>query len=143
MRRRNLRWCRRALPSAVLVALVVAPGCSSSPREEREAGAPAVRQLPKPTSGPYVSVAVDNHFHDIHPEDNIEIAADRPFVVDNQGRNLHNVTIPGSDVNEDLRPGKSLRLPRVGTFLEIGKTYSVLCKYHAELGMTGAFTVTK
>jgi hypothetical protein len=143
MRSRYPPSFRRALPLAALVALAAAAGCSSEPPDERDADARTVRKLPKPTTGPYVSVAVDNHFHDIHPEDDIEIAADRPFVVENQGRNLHNVTIPGSDVKEELRPGKSLRLPPVGTFLEIGKTYSVLCKYHAELGMTGAFTVTK
>jgi hypothetical protein len=143
MRSRYPPSCRRALLLAVLVAVAAASGCSSTPPDERDAGAPEVRQLPKPTTGPYVSVAVDNHFHDIHPENDIEIAADRPFIVKNQGRNLHNVTIPGSDVNEDVRPGRSLRLPPVGTFLQIGKSYSVLCKYHAELGMTGEFTVTK
>jgi hypothetical protein len=102
---------------------------------------PNVRVLPRPTTGPYVSVAVDNHFHDIHPEDDVEIAADRPFVVENQGRNLHNVTILGTDINEDIRPGETFRTQALETFLEIGEDYTVICRFHDELGMNGSFTV--
>jgi plastocyanin len=100
-----------------------------------------VRVLPRSTTGPYVSVAVDNHFHDIHPEDDVEIAADRTFVVENQGRNLHNVTILGTGVNEDIRPGQMFRTRALQTFLEVGEDYSVVCRFHAEVGMTGKFTV--
>ena len=89
-----------------------------------------------PTSGPYVSVAVDNHFHDVHPEDDITIAADRRFVVRNEGRNLHNVTIPEIDWSRDVRPGAVVGAPR----LDVG-TYNLICRYHSDRGMTGRFTV--
>jgi plastocyanin len=92
--------------------------------------------------GPYVSVAVDNHFHDIHPENHITIPSDRAFVVRNEGRNLHNVTIVGADYSKDVRPGRSLRLSPVGERLEPG-TYQIVCRYHSEQGMTGEITVSE
>ncbi|HEV3473248.1 MAG TPA: hypothetical protein VG408_08610 [Actinomycetota bacterium] len=85
---------------------------------------------------------MDNHFHDIHPEDHKTIAADRAFVVRNEGRNLHNVTILGTDVNRDVRPGRSLSLDPVGETLDPG-TYRIICKYHDYVGMTGQITVVE
>jgi hypothetical protein len=96
-----------------------------------------------PTTGPYVVTAVDNHFHDIHPVDDIEIAADRPLVVKNEGNNLHNFTIGGTNVNRDFRPGNELRFPDLREFLEVGRTYEVVCRYHASQGMVGKFTVVE
>jgi plastocyanin len=89
-----------------------------------------------------VSVAVDNHFHDVHVDDDIRIAGDRPFVVKNQGRNLHNVTIPGTDIDVDIRPGKEWSLEPLEETLE-PDTYSIVCRYHAEQGMVGQITVTE
>jgi hypothetical protein len=96
---------------------------------------------PAPT-GPYVSVAVDNHFHDIHAENDIKIDAERAFIVKNQGRNLHNVTIAGTDISQDVKPGDELSFDPVGDFLEPG-TYDLICKYHDNVGMTGRFTVVE
>jgi plastocyanin len=93
-------------------------------------------------TGSYVVVAVDNHFHDIHPEDDIAIAADRTFVVKNEGRNLHNFSVAGTDISEDIRPGKELRVSPIGETLDPG-SYDVFCKYHASVDMKGAFTVTR
>lgn len=95
-----------------------------------------------PSTGPYVSVAVDNHFHDVHPEDRVEISGDRPFVVRNEGSNLHNVTFPEADISEDVRPGKSFRIEELGETLGPG-THEFLCRYHADQGMTGEFTVVE
>jgi hypothetical protein len=95
---------------------------------------------PEPTSGPYVVVAIDNHFHDIHPEDHNVIHADQPFVVKNEGRNLHNFTVIGTTISVDLRPGQSFTWDRIGTRLKPA-TWVVVCKYHAYLGMIGTFTV--
>ncbi|MGH2730459.1 MAG: cupredoxin domain-containing protein [Actinomycetota bacterium] len=93
-------------------------------------------------TGPYVVVAVDNHFHDIHPADDIAIAADRAFVVRNEGRNLHNFSVAGTDISDDIRPGKELRFDPIGETLDPG-SYEVFCKYHASVDMKGAFTVTE
>jgi hypothetical protein len=125
----------------VLVSATLGAACSSSeePPEESE-DRPRVSELPRPTTGPYVSVAVDNHFHDVHPEDDIQITADRPFVIKNQGRNLHNVTIPGTGIDFDVRPGKQLYLAPVGHELGLGE-HTIVCKYHADQGMSGKLTV--
>lgn len=89
----------------------------------------------EPTGGAYVSVAVDNHFHDVHLEDDISFDSSRPFVVRNEGSNLHNVTIPEIDYSKDIRPGRSITLR-----LDAGG-YNLICKYHADSDMAGAFTV--
>lgn len=94
----------------------------------------------QPTDGPYVSVAVDNHFHDVHPNENIEIDADRAFVIRNEGLNLHNVGIRGTDIDRDIRTGESFRLAPVGDTLPPG-TYQIFCRYHDYDGMTGEITV--
>ena len=105
-------------------------------------GAASDTPLPTDTTGPFVSVAVDNHFHDIHPEDERTIASDRAFVVRNEGRNLHNVTIVGTEISRDVRPGKSLTLDPVGDSLEPGE-YQIICKYHDYVGMTGVVTIVE
>jgi hypothetical protein len=136
--------CRLVRKSFVCLALVLAAfgvGCSSNEeRPDDAADRQRVSQLPQPTTGPYVSVAVDNHFHDIHPEDDIEIAADRPFVIRNEGRNLHNVTIATAGIDRDIRPGREFRLDRIGDRLDPG-VHTIVCKYHADQGMDGRLSV--
>ena len=123
----------------LLVLLVLLVACAGDPKPDPESNiAPGKLQ---PSTGPYVSVAVDNHFHDVHPDENIEIAADRPFVVDNQGRNLHNVTFLGHDIAEDIRPGEEFRIDRVGV-LGLG-LQRFICKYHPESKMKGEFVVVE
>lgn len=90
--------------------------------------------------GPYVSVAVDNHFHDIHPGNHIQIAPDRAFVIKNEGSNLHNVTIVETDISEDIQPGEKFELDPVGAELDPG-TYHIVCRFHGDRGMTGEITV--
>ena len=126
---------RRLLP--LILLLFVACG-GDDPAEPESNIAPGKIQ---PTTGPYVSVAVDNHFHDVHPDESIQIQADRPFVVDNQGRNLHNVTFPTHDIDEDIRPGEEFRIDRVGE-LGLG-VQQFFCKYHPESDMKGIFTVVE
>lgn len=100
------------------------------------------KSLPVPTDQPWVSVAVDNHFHDIHVEDDVTIAADRGFIVKNQGRNLHNVTIPEIDFNRDIEPGEQIEFDPVGSRMPPG-TYNIVCKYHASEGMVGRIIVSE
>jgi hypothetical protein len=120
-----------------VATVVLAVGCGSDDAPEIVPGKVG------PTTGPYVVTAVDNHFHDIHPVDDVDIAADRPLVVTNEGKNLHNFTIVGTDVNRDFRPGRELRFPDLGEFLEVGRTYEIVCHYHASQGMIGMFTVVE
>jgi hypothetical protein len=57
-------------------------------------------QLP---DGPYVVVAVDNHFHDIHPSDPPTIAANRPFEVKNEATTC-NFSVIGPPSASTSRP---------------------------------------
>ena len=84
---------------------------------------------------------MDNHFHDIHPSDPPTIDAGRPFVVKNEGFNLHNFSVVGTHISIDLRPGTQFAWVRIGAHLPPG-TYEVVCIYHAYLGMLGRFTVS-
>jgi plastocyanin len=125
--------CRSYL-AAVLAAVLAMLSCSSNDDSSIRPG------NIDSTTGPYVSVAVDNHFHDVHPEDHIEVAADRPFTIENQGRNLHNVTFAGLEISKDIRPGKWVTFEPVGDVLGTG-TIKFLCKYHDYVGMRGEITV--
>ncbi|MDQ3877116.1 MAG: cupredoxin domain-containing protein [Actinomycetota bacterium] len=123
----------------LVVAALVAAGCATS-----DTSAPEPRDSvvfnPEPRHGPYVVVVVDNHFHDIHPVDDPDIAANRPFVVTNEGQNLHNFSVEGTDISRDLHPGDTLRWARIGHVLRPG-TYDVFCRFHSN--MTGKFTVVR
>lgn len=133
---------KKSLVCLILVTSAFAAGCSSPDAPEESSDGSRVSDLPQPTTGEYVSVAVDNHFHDIHPEDDIEITENRPFVIRNEGRNLHNVTIASVGLDFDIRPGRELPLDPVGQELGLG-THTIVCKYHADQGMTGQLTVVE
>lgn len=129
---------------AFLVFVLLAGALVACPSDERSTTAPSSSPDPVFTGGPgpYVSVAVDNHFHDVHPVDKKEIDADEAFVVRNEGSNLHNVTFPGLDIDEDIKPGESWRIDPVRKLGGLG-TYEFFCKYHAEQGMRGVFTLVE
>ena len=127
------------LVPVLTLALVMGPACNDEPTETNDDHIP-IHDIRDQDGGPYGVVAVDNHFHDIHPEDDIEIKAARVFFVRNEGSNLHNFSIVGTDISKDLRPGDRFTLKPVGQRLEAG-TYDVFCKYHDNVGMTGRFTV--
>ena len=130
---------KTTLAIAATLALSALSACGSS---EDEPGGD--RTILPPTTGPYVSVAVNNHFHDVHPEDDVHIAGDRSFVIKNQGSNLHNVTLAEADIDEDIETGEELSIgPPLTDLLEVGKTYIFFCKYHPEDRMLGQFTVTE
>ena len=59
----------------------------------------------------------------------------------NEGNNLHNFTVVGTTISADIEPGTQLAWARLGDYLKPG-SYTVFCKYHVYLGMTGDFIVT-
>lgn len=99
---------------------------------------PTILQDP---SRPYVVTAVDNHFHDAHPSE--PLALDRSLVFKNSGRNLHNVTIAGTALSRDLEPGESFTIPSLGSLVDGPGRYRLICKYHADLGMSGDLVVVE
>ena len=136
---------RASRASIAVVALCLA-ACTTTSRAAPSASytysPPKVIDEPNSQTGPYVVVAVDNHFHDIHPSDPPSIRQNRPFIVKNEGQNLHNFTVVRTGISVDIEPGHELRWNRIGDHLKPG-FYTVSCKYHAYLGMTGNFYVTK
>jgi plastocyanin len=87
---------------------------------------------------PYVVTAIDYHFHDAHPT--FPIAPGRELVVDNEGRNVHNVTIPALEFSTDVRPGGRLVVGRIADMLEPGR-YELICQIHLDRGMTGTIVI--
>jgi plastocyanin len=92
-----------------------------------------------PTTGPYVVTAIDYHFHDAHPS--LPIPADRVLEFSNQGRNPHNVTIPGFDVDRTFRPGERFSFDPVGSVFPAPGRYPFYCKLHRDRGMSGVIVV--
>ena len=124
-------------------ALAMLVSCSpASPPPPRVRTQDKVILNPEPAHGPYVVVAVDNHFHDIHPVDDPAIAGHREFIIKNEGFNLHNFTVIGTQISINIKPGGVLRWRHLGNHLKPG-TYHVFCKFHIDQGMRGIFTVTK
>jgi hypothetical protein len=143
MQRRGARLRTAAIVAAL--ALPTMAACSGAPdtttTPDDHGVTLRVETPPQPTTGPFVVVAVDNHFHDIHYSEENPIGEDRPFEVKNEGHNLHNFTVVGTDISIDIRPGKEFIWPRLGDVLKPGK-YQVVCTYHTNVGMGGHFTVT-
>ncbi|HEX9376891.1 MAG TPA: hypothetical protein VGB19_11720 [Actinomycetota bacterium] len=133
---------RIALALAMLAALAAACGPANGGVEPTDRGITLrVETPPQPTTGPFIVVAVDNHFHDIHYAERNLISQDRPFGVRNEGHNLHNFTVIGTGISIDIRPGREFLWARLGDVLKPG-TYQVVCTYHDYVGMRGHFTVT-
>jgi Cupredoxin-like domain len=127
--------------TAVVALAMVVMGLIACDEEKPEKDHIPIRDIRNEDDGPYGIVAVDNHFHDIHPEDDITLDADQTVFVRNDGSNLHNFSIAGTDVSEELEPGDKVRWSPIGDELEPG-TYEVFCKYHSDVGMTGRFEVS-
>jgi plastocyanin len=89
----------------------------------------------------YVVTAIDYHFHDAHPT--TPIGPGRDLVVQNDGRNLHNVTIPGTTYSQDVAPGRRLVIRDIAAFLGGPGEYPFFCRFHHSLGMTGVIVIAR
>jgi hypothetical protein len=117
---------------AVLVCL--ASACARDGGSSRPS-----RTILQDPSRPYVVTAVDNHFHDAHPSE--PIALDRTLVFKNEGRNLHNVTIEGTTLSRDIAPAERFSIDGIGSLVDDSGSYRLICRYHADLGMSGDLVV--
>jgi plastocyanin len=97
-----------------------------------------VGMLAGSASPPYVVTAIDYHFHDAHPT--FPITPGRELIVDNEGRNVHNVTIPALGFAGDVRPGGRLVVGEVAAELAPGR-YELVCEIHIDRGMTGVIVI--
>lgn len=89
---------------------------------------------------PYVVTAIDYHFHDAHPT--LPIGPGRDLIVKNQGRNLHNVTIPALGYSRDVRPGDQLTIGDIAGRLAPGR-YIMYCRIHRSRGMSGVIVIAQ
>ena len=89
---------------------------------------------------PYVVTAIDYHFHDAHPT--LPIGPGRDLIVKNQGRNLHNVTIPALGYSKNVQPGDQLEIPDIADKLSPGR-YVMFCKFHRDRGMSGVIVIAQ
>jgi plastocyanin len=89
---------------------------------------------------PYVVTAIDYHFHDAHPT--FPITPGSELIVDNEGRNVHNVTIPALGFSRDVRSGGRLVVGDVATELDPGR-YELVCQIHVDRGMTGTIVIAE
>jgi plastocyanin len=76
---------------------------------------------------------VDNAFE---PAD-LTVAAGSSLDVSNDGQAAHNITIEGTDIDEDVEPGQSTS---VMIDAEPGE-YTMFCEFHRSGGMEGTVTV--
>jgi plastocyanin len=77
--------------------------------------------------------AIDNAFQPAA----LTVAAGAELEFTNEGQALHNLTIEGTDVNEDLEAGESTTIP---LDIDAGE-YTMFCEYHRAVGMEGTITV--
>ena len=89
---------------------------------------------------PYVVTAIDYHFHDAHPT--LPIGPGRDLIVKNQGRNLHNVTIPALGYSRNVQPGDELEIDDIAAKLAPGR-YVMFCKIHRDRGMSGVIVIAQ
>jgi plastocyanin len=92
-------------------------------------------------SQPYVVTAIDYHFHDAHPT--FPIGPGRDLIVENAGRNVHNVTIPALEFSRDVRPGDRITIEDIADRLEPGR-YPLFCRIHLQaFGMKGVIVIAE
>jgi hypothetical protein len=128
----------RSLGSFLLVALVVLTGCSHSVKAAPGQNLPLKIQ-PDDPSQPYGITAIDYHFHDAHPTRPLGMT--RTVQITNEGSVLHNVTIPGTRIDEDLKPGQRLVIPAIGRKLGGPGYYAFFCDLHIVQGMAGVIVI--
>jgi plastocyanin len=76
---------------------------------------------------------VDNAFE---PAD-LTVAAGSSLDVSNDGQALHNITIEGTDIDEDVEAGQSTSI----TIDAEAGDYTMFCEYHRAAGMEGTITI--
>ncbi len=77
---------------------------------------------------------------------NLELVLNREvtFTVFNEGEKVHNVTIPGFEVDMDVAPGQSIdvKLPAVNAAPRDG-FYTMYCKFHQSEGEAGRINIAE
>ncbi|MFL5737234.1 MAG: hypothetical protein ACJ76P_07835 [Actinomycetota bacterium] len=122
----------------LVAALLALPACSHSVEAAPGRNLPLKIQ-PDDPSQPYGITAIDYHFHDAHPTRPLGMT--RTVIVTNEGSVLHNVTVPGTDIDKNLKPGQRLVIPDIGRTLGGPGYYPFFCDLHVPQGMAGVIVI--
>jgi hypothetical protein len=128
----------RIAPFVLVGTLLTLPACSHSVEAAPGRNLPLKIQ-PDDPSQPYGIIAIDYHFHDAHPTRPLGMT--RTVIVTNEGSVLHNVTVPGTDIDKDLKPGQRLVIPDIGRTLGGPGYYPFFCDLHVPQGMAGVIVI--
>jgi len=129
---------RRLASFLLVIGLVALMGCSHSVEAAPGQNLPLKIQ-PDDPSLPYGITAIDYHFHDAHPTRPLGMT--RTVVVTNEGSVVHNVTIPGTNIDKNLKPGQRLVIPNIGRKLGGPGYYPFFCDLHVPQGMAGVIVI--
>lgn len=117
----------RVIRTAVIFGSVLALAACGGGDDSQDAGDTG-------SGDPTASVSmVDNAFRPV----NLSVAAGSELSVANNGEALHNITIEGTSVDEDVDPGETTS---VAMDLAPGE-YTMVCEFHRQAGMEGTVTV--
>jgi plastocyanin len=145
---------------ALALALLVLSACGGEPTTEPARPSPTPEVTTEPTAEPtedpasepapgacsdetvsgsaeVTITATDNTFS----PDCVIMFAGQGLELVNDGSNVHNFTIDGSDVSLDLPPGDTTRTEAIGGVVE-ASTYDFFCSYHRSSGMDGQISIT-
>jgi plastocyanin len=71
----------------------------------------------------------------------VTASTSQDIVLVNNGQALHNFSIEGTPIDQDVNPGQTVTLPAPGPSFQPG-SYDFFCKYHKAQGMVGTLTAT-
>ena len=125
--------------SGAIAVFFLATGCVGASSARTSGAVLPIASEPDDPSGPYHVTAIDYHFHDAHPTPPLD--PDRTIVVTNDGRNTHNVSIPGTGFSRDVEPGGRIALHDIGALFGGAGPHVFVCRYHVALGMRGTVVI--
>ena len=130
----------------ILIGIVVlGSACSSggggggSPSAS-SATPPATTSAPPASGSSGGSIAIGLVDFSFNPP-TVTASTAQDIVLTNTGAALHNFSIEGTQIDQDVQPGQSVTLTAPGPSFTPG-TYTFFCKYHRSQGMVGTLTAT-
>lgn len=127
-----MRARKVVLGGLIVVMLLGLVGCGGGGDDDNVLGGAGTADL---------VIEDDRPFYD---PSNLEIALNRDitFTVFNDGKKVHNITIPGFEIDMDVQPGQTIdiKLPAVASAPRDG-FYSFYCKFHQTEGEAGRINI--
>lgn len=121
-----MRARKTVLAGLIVVMLVALVGCGGGDEEDEVLGA----------NRDAADLVVEDK-HPFYEPTKLEMPLNREvtFTVFNEGEKVHNITIPGFDIDMDVQPKQSIdvKLPAISAPPRDG-FYSVYCKFHQSEG---------